>query len=102
MAQFSVYRNPRASRIEVPYLLDVQSDLLDLGTRLVIPLVAAEKFRGRLSRLHPAVVVEGHTVIASTADMASVSEQDLREPVTRLTPSRHEILDAIDFLLTGY
>jgi toxin CcdB len=102
MAQFSVYRNPRPSRADVPYLLDVQSDLLDLGTRLVIPLVATEKFRGRLSRLHPSFVVEGQSVIASTADMASVSEHDLREVVTRLTPSRHEILDAIDFLFTGY
>ena len=43
MTQFTVYRNknPR-SRATFPYLLDVQSDLLDgLQTRVVIPLTKA-------------------------------------------------------------
>ena len=40
MAQFDVYRNANpATRTRVPYLLDLQSDLLDpLGTRVVVPL----------------------------------------------------------------
>jgi toxin CcdB len=38
--QFDVYRNPDAStRSRFPYLLDIQSDLLDsLSTRVVVPL----------------------------------------------------------------
>jgi len=40
MAQFDVYRNAHpATRARVPYLLDVQSDLLEtLATRVVVPL----------------------------------------------------------------
>ena len=48
MAQFSVHRNknPR-TRAEIPFLLDVQSDLLDhLDTRVVAPLAKARSFGG--------------------------------------------------------
>ncbi|CAA6816935.1 MAG: Unknown protein [uncultured Thiotrichaceae bacterium] len=40
MAQFDVYRNNNpASQEHIPYLLDVQSDLLDvLNTRVIVPL----------------------------------------------------------------
>ena len=40
MAQFDVYRNPNpATAAAIPYLLDVQSDLLQgLLTRVVVPL----------------------------------------------------------------
>ena len=44
MAQFDVYLNPNSStRRNIPYLLDVQADLLDaMATRVVVPLVLAE------------------------------------------------------------
>jgi len=39
MARFDVYANPGSKSDTTPYLLDVQSDLLDdLETRMVIPL----------------------------------------------------------------
>ena len=40
MAQFDIHRNTAARAEDFPYLLDIQSDLLDrLGTRLVVPLM---------------------------------------------------------------
>ncbi|MGH8711698.1 MAG: CcdB family protein, partial [Burkholderiales bacterium] len=44
MAQFDVYRNANpATRARIPYLLDVQSDLLEpLTTRVVVPLCKPE------------------------------------------------------------
>ena len=39
MARFDVYPNPGQQAKTTPYLLDVQSDLLDdLDTRVLIPL----------------------------------------------------------------
>lgn len=102
MAQFRVYRNPRPSADQVPYLLDVQTDLLPLATRVVVPLVASESFRGRMTRLHPVWSLEGREVVMSTADLASVPKRDLREPVADLTPARDEVLGALYLLLTGY
>ncbi len=43
MSQFDVFDNPNDNTNQsMPYLLDVQSDLLDnLATRVVVPLIAA-------------------------------------------------------------
>ena len=51
MAQFDVYRNPNpATRARIPYLLDVQSDLLEpLATRVVVPLCKPDVLKGSLS-----------------------------------------------------
>jgi hypothetical protein len=45
MARFDVYANPGSHATTTPYLLDVQSDLLDgLDTRMVIPLRRLDAF----------------------------------------------------------
>lgn len=62
MAQFDVYRNPNpATRARIPYLVDVQSELLDsLATRVVVPLCKPVVLKGRLAeRLNPVFQVEG-------------------------------------------
>ena len=45
MAQFDVYRNSSLdTRERIPYLLDIQHDLLSgLATRVVVPLVIGAK-----------------------------------------------------------
>jgi hypothetical protein len=48
LARFDVYANPGARAAATPFLLDVQSDLLDgLDSRMVIPLrdLASERER---------------------------------------------------------
>jgi toxin CcdB len=45
MARFDVYATPGRHADSTPYLLDVQSDLLDgLDSRVVIPLRRRERF----------------------------------------------------------
>src|SRR3972149_1597257 len=71
MAQFDVYRNANpATRARIPYLLDVQSDLLDiLATRVVIPLCKPGILKGRLAeRLNPVFEVEGREVAMLTPE----------------------------------
>lgn len=48
MPQFAVHRNPnRATKAAVPFLLDVQSDLLEeLDTRVVVPLYKSASLKG--------------------------------------------------------
>jgi toxin CcdB len=65
-AQFDVYPNPSASAQHgMPYVVVVQSDLLDaLATRLVIPL-ASQTFAGKTpDKLSPAITVKGHELRA--------------------------------------
>lgn len=102
MAQFQAYRNPRPSRDRVPFLVDVQSDLVNIGTRLVMPMVHEREFGTPLTRLNPLFTVDGERVVLSAADVAAVPQSQLREPVADLSPRRSEIISALDFLILGY
>ena len=68
MAQFDVYANTNTQTKErVPYLLDIQHDLLDdLSTRVVIPLVVGMK---PVTHLNLLFVIDGQKVILSTAEI---------------------------------
>ncbi len=104
MAQFDVYRNANpATRARVPYLLDVQSDLLDpLATRVVVPLCKPEALKGKLAeRLNPVFEVEGRKMAMLTPELAGVSRKILGERIGNLSDERRSIIAALDLLLTG-
>ncbi len=101
MAQFDVYENRApGSKNRVPYLLDVQHDLLEhLKTRVVIPLVAAER---PIAHLNPSVEIGGKRYMLSTQEMAGVSLDVLGPQVTSLESQRDAVIQAVDFLVTGF
>lgn len=103
MAQFDVHANPNAeTRKTIPYLLDVQADLLDgLATRVVVPLIDEEEVAVAARHLNPRFEVEGASVIMSTAELAGVSVRSLGEKVASLKSRRDEIVAALDLLFTG-
>lgn len=103
MAQFDVYLNPNAAtRKAIPYLLDVQADLLDtLTTRVVAPLVLAEEMGLAAKHLNPQFKVKGTAVVMSTAELAGVSNRSLGDKVVSLKNKRDEIIAALDLLFTG-
>jgi toxin CcdB len=103
MAQFDVYLNPNAAtRKSIPYLLDVQADLLDtLTTRVVVPLVLAEEMGLAAKQLNPQFKVKGVAVMMSTAELAGVSNRSLGEKVASLKNKRDEVIAALDLLFTG-
>jgi toxin CcdB len=105
MPQFAVHRNRNpATKARFPYLLDVQTDLLeDLGTRVVIPLtpatVAAK--RGAMQTLTPVCTVEGKPCLLLTPQLAGISTRELGPPIGDLSHDRQTIMAALDLLLTG-
>jgi len=104
MAQFDVYRNRNAaSRSSFPYLLDVQSDLLDtLATRVVVPMCRPELLKGKLAeRLNPVFQVESRKMVMLTPELAGVSRKALGEPVVNLAGQRPAIIAALDLVITG-
>lgn len=102
MAQFDVYRNNNpATNEEIPYLLDVQTDLLDiLKTRVVVPLEICSGF-APAERLTPAFRIEGMPVAMSTPELAGVHHRSLGEYVCSLADKRQEIMAALDLLFSG-
>ncbi len=105
MPQFTVYRNKSAqSRGGIPFLLDVQNDLLsDLKTRVVIPLYSKTLLGTKpITRLVPEVQVEGKKLVLMTPQLAGVAVKDLGEPVASLVERRADIVAALDLLITGF
>lgn len=106
MAQFDVYRNSgKYSRI-VPFVVDVQSDILsNFDTRVVIPLQSAEFIRSEnidiISELNPLLTVCDTEVILATQQMAAVHNRELGKKVDSLDANRLEIISALDVLTGG-
>jgi toxin CcdB len=103
VAQLDVYRNPAdVEDDELPYVLDVQSDLLaHLNVLIVVPLIRADVIDPPLPGLNPRFLVEDRTVVMATTLIGGSPVRALREPITNLADHRHEIVAAIDMLVTG-
>ncbi|WP_328746862.1 CcdB family protein [Geomonas anaerohicana] len=99
-----MYENPEEhSRTSVPYLLDVQPDLLNkLATRVVVPLVPATVLPRPIPLLNPKFEIQGTTVFMSTAELSGIHMGLLGAKVGTLKNSRTEIIAALDFLLTCF
>lgn len=105
MARWDVYRNPGAQATTTPYLLDVQSDLLDgLDTRMVIPLRNLAHFpvMHLPTRLTPVFRIIGTECMLETPKMAAVPARILRGPVASLSAEHVAITGALDFLFQGF
>lgn len=105
MARFDVYANTGRHANTTPYLLDVQSDLLDgLGSRMVIPLRSLKHFpKVKLSnRLTPVLRIEGGDYLLETPKMGAVPQRVLKSPVASLAEEQIQIIAAVDFLFQGY
>lgn len=105
MARFDVYANPGSQAATTPYLVDVQSDLLDgLDRRMVIPLRSVKHFPNVAlpSRLTPVLKVKGLACLLETPKMAAVPRRVLKAPVLSLASEQDQITAALDFLFQGY
>ncbi len=104
MAQFSIYRNknPR-TKVDIPFLLDVQSNLLDhLDTRVVIPLVKTQSFGGPPSEaLKPVFDIGGERCILLTPMLAGISKKELGTATGSLREEQFAIIAALDVLISG-
>lgn len=104
MAQFKAYENTsKASKKLYPYLLDIQSNLLeDLRTTIVIPLCSmhfAEK--AAICKLCPILEVKGELFVALTQQMAGINKSALGKEACDLSHYRAEIINALDFIISG-
>ncbi|WP_145111071.1 CcdB family protein [Cereibacter sediminicola] len=98
MAQFQVYR-VLGGRL----VLDLQTDLIDTGSRVVAPLLPAASGPKAISRLEPVFTIEGEAHVLHTTEMAAVPSGLLKgPPVADLSGSDYEIRGALDMLFSGF
>ena len=103
MARFDVRANlNRASRARVPFLVELQADMLSaLDTCLVAPLVPAAEFGPAATRLNPGFRIGNRSFVMDTALVAGVPRTLLGERVVSLADRSVDIVGAVDFLVSG-
>ncbi|MEX0423608.1 CcdB family protein [Providencia rettgeri] len=101
--QYHLYQN-RDDAIKYPYLLDIQSDIIDiLNTRLVIPLFDSRLVKKPLpARLNPQLFINRQVFILMTHQMACVPLSLLGKEIIDLTHQRDTIRQAVDLLIDGF
>ena len=105
MARFDVYANPGRHADSTPYLLDVQSDLLDgLDSCIVIPLRRRERFPAvpLADRLTPTLSIAGEELILETPKMGAVPRRAIGAPLLSLAAEQARVTAAMDFLFRGF
>ncbi len=104
MAQYDVYVNPDpATRERVPYVVDVQSNVLDhLNTRLMMPLRRPlASHAGLPRRLLPRLRVGGETYVLHAHQAAVVEARLFKKAVGSVASQAFEIVDALDAVISG-
>lgn len=103
MAQFDVYPNPSPrSKAAMPYVVDVQSNLLSvLPTRLVIPLSRIGLNAPIARNVIKQFTVNGESLFLLAYVAAPVDARGLQNKVTSLHEASHDIVAAIDVVLSG-
>lgn len=98
MAQFHVYRIG-AGRL----VLDLQTDLIDTGTRVVAPLLPLSQGPRPIGRLEPVLRIAGEDHALHTAEMAAIPSGLLRGPaVADLSAQDYDIKRALDMVFSGF
>jgi toxin CcdB len=103
MSQYDVYANPqKANIVQFPYVVDIQSDLLDvLATRLVMPMTASATNVKLPPRLYPSFQIEGGTFYAVPQLTAPMLAKQLKTPVDTLWHQSSQIISALDAVTSG-
>jgi toxin CcdB len=86
-----------------PYVLDVQSDLFSsLATRMVVPLSVTSLTATELPRrLCPVMTVNGRSLMLVPFEAAPLDKRLLKIKMASLQDRSHEIIAAMDAVLSG-
>ena len=103
MAQYDVYPNPSRSAADgIPYVVVVQSDLLDaLATRLTIPLAVLDAAAKVPTALCPVITVKGQRLQALAHYAAPLPAKALKRPLVNVASQASALVSALDVGLSG-
>ena len=105
LRQFNVYRNTStATRDKLPYYMLIQDDYYDdLDTRVIVPLARVNKLPLWQSQLAPAVNIDFETFLIYSPMITNLNNNKINpnDFVCNLRNTRHEVIAAIDRLLTN-
>jgi len=103
VAQFDVFTNPvTAARRAYPLVIGLQSDLIALGTEVVVaPMAPRRLLPGAAGRLTPIVRIEDQDYVVITQSLTSLPARDLERRIANLQAYRQSLMAAVDLLFFG-
>ena len=106
MARLDIYPNPIASdRLDFPFVLEIQSDLLyRFSERVCVPLARTGAFPGMTERFNPSIDVaaEAQSCHMHPLGIAVFMTHELRHCAGNALTQALEIDRAMDMLFRGY
>ncbi|KZY53820.1 plasmid maintenance protein CcdB [Sulfitobacter sp. HI0054] len=98
MAQFQVYLVSGGRLV-----LDLQTDFIDTGSRVVAPFIPIAGGPVVIGRLEPVFEINGDAYALHTAEMAAIPSSLLKgPPIADLSASDYEIRGALDMVFSGF
>lgn len=103
MKQFDLYANTDTqTKKAYPFFVDVQTGLLDmLNSRVVIPLTEVEPDKDLPNNICPKFEIDGSQYYLLTHQITTVSRSFLKKNSGTVLLNRTEIINSIDFLISG-
>lgn len=105
MARFDIYDNPGRNQKNVPFLLDVQSNVISgLATRIVIPLRPLSLFSSikMPSDVFPIIVVSGVSYFLDTPQLGAIPLSELKSKAGSARNQQTDIQQALDRVFGAY
>lgn len=105
MGRFDIYNNPGKSQGSIPYLVDVQSNVVSgLATRIVIPLRTLAIFSSQVppADLFPIITVNGADYLLDTPQPGAIRVSELKSKVGSAQAHQSEIQAAPDRVFGAY
>jgi toxin CcdB len=105
MGRFDIYRNPGKNKESIPYLVDVQSNVISgLSTRIVVPLRTLAKFSALdlPADLFPIIAVNGENHFLDTPQMGAIPLSELKVKAGSARAHQFDIQTALDRVFGAY
>ena len=102
MAQFDVYRNEAGNADKYPYVVVLQSDLVELqGHHIVAPLSLSSRYQKALITC-PQMTIDDKSWLVVIPQLAAIPHQYVGSKVAGMKDQRLEIISALNQLFTGF
>ncbi len=103
MKQFDLYSNTDSqTKKAYPLFVDIQTGLLDmLNSRVVIPLTKAKPDKDLPNNICPKLEIDGVNYYLLTHQITTVSRLFLKKNVGTVLLNRIDIINSVDFLVSG-
>lgn len=105
MGRFDIYSNPGKNKESIPYLVDVQSNVISgLATRIVIPLRNLARFSSLAppSDLFPIIEVDNVAHFLDTPQMGAIPSSVLKIKAGSALAHQFDIQTALDRVFGAY